>query len=171
MKKQTFIKLSTLLVLLLCLSSVLSLALFRTDGYASDVAQTNTTLIDKNTTWRYLDNNTDPAAGLGSLTAWTEKDFDDSSWKSAAGTFGAKSGALGKINSTVTPNVLLTQYIEGTSTNIPAFFFRTTVTIDSLDGVDGVYIDAYGDDGYAFYINGHLISDRRSKQPEGNTNL
>ena len=171
MKKQAFLKLSTLLLLVLCISSVLSLALFRTDGYASDVAQTNTTLIDKNTTWRYLDNNTDPAAGLGSLTAWTEKDFDDSSWKSAAGTFGAKSGALGKINSTVTPNVLLTQYIEGTSTNIPAFFFRTTVTIDSLDGVDGVYIDAYGDDGYAFYINGHLISDRRSKQPEGNTNL
>ena len=32
-------------------------------------------VINLNTSWKYLDNNTDPAAGLGSLTAWTAAGF------------------------------------------------------------------------------------------------
>ena len=39
-------------------------------------------------------NNTDPAEGQASLTAWTEKGFDDTIWKTASGKFGAKRGAL-----------------------------------------------------------------------------
>ena len=53
----------------------------------------NVTVVNEKTTWKYLDNNTDPASGLSSLTAWTTPDFNDSAWKSAAGKFGAK-GAL-----------------------------------------------------------------------------
>ena len=56
----------------------------------------NVTVVNEKTTWKYLDNNTDPASGLSSLTAWTTPDFNDSAWKSAAGKFGAKGveGAL-----------------------------------------------------------------------------
>ena len=50
----------------------------------------NVTVVNAKTTWKYLDNNTDPASGLSSLTAWTTPDFNDSAWKSAAGKFGAK---------------------------------------------------------------------------------
>lgn len=77
-------------------------------------------VINLNTSWKYLDNNTDPAAGLGSLTAWTAAGFDDSSWKEAAGSFGAKRGELTEFDG-YTPTVLLQQYIEGTTTDVPTF--------------------------------------------------
>ena len=160
MRKSNLIKLFTLIAVVVCLVCSLSVS-----ASSADAAVVKQTLIDKTTEWKYLDNNTDPAAGMSSLTAWTEKGFDDSAWKSAAGTFGAKNGALGKINSVVTPTVLLQQYQTGTSTNTPTFFFRTTVTIDDLDNVTDVYIDAYGDDGFAVYINGNLIANHRSTAP------
>ena len=69
----------------------------------------NVTVVNEKTTWKYLDNNTDPASGLSSLTAWTTPDFNDSAWKSAAGKFGAKRGALTSFNG-FTPTVLLQQY-------------------------------------------------------------
>lgn len=161
--KSVWKKLLLLLALVVCLVGALSITSFSVDTNEQ-------VLIDLNTEWKYLDNNTDPAKGLNSLTAWTEKGFDDSAWKSASGTFGAKNGALGKINSLVTPTVLLQQYQTGTSTNAPTFFFRTTVTIDDLDNVTEVYIDAYGDDGFAVYINGNLIANHRSTAPT-DTNL
>ena len=68
----------------------------------------NVTVVNEKTTWKYLDNNTDPASGLSSLTAWTTPDFNDSAWKSAAGKFGAKRGALTSFNG-FTPTVLLQQ--------------------------------------------------------------
>lgn len=51
--------------------------------------ESSTTVVNENTVWNYLDDNTDPAAGMASLTAWTEKGFDDTEWKKAAGKFGA----------------------------------------------------------------------------------
>ena len=56
----------------------------------TEAESTSQQVVNLNTSWKYLDNNTDPAAGLGSLTAWTAAGFDDSSWKEAAGSFGAK---------------------------------------------------------------------------------
>lgn len=37
----------------------------------------NVTVVNEKTTWKYLDNNTDPASGLSSLTAWTTPDFNE----------------------------------------------------------------------------------------------
>lgn len=124
--KSVWKKLLLLLALAVCLVGALSITSFSVDTEEQ-------VLIDLNTEWKYLDNNTDPAEGLDSLTAWTKKGFDDSAWKSASGTFGAKKGALGSINGTYSPNVLLQQYQSGTTTNAYAFFFRTKVTIDSLN--------------------------------------
>ena len=36
-------------------------------------------VIGETTNWKYLDDNTDPAQGKDSLTAWTARDFDDKS--------------------------------------------------------------------------------------------
>lgn len=51
---------------------------------------TSQQVVNLDTNWKYLDNNTDPAEGLGSLTAWTTADFNDDAWKEEAGKFGAK---------------------------------------------------------------------------------
>ncbi len=119
-------------------------------------SQTSSTVINEGTLWEYLDNNTDPAEGQTSLTAWTEKGFDDTAWKSASGKFGAKRGALTSFDG-FTPTVLLQQYMDGTTTDIPTFFFRTTFNISNLDQLTSVTGTLFHDDAVAVYINGHLV--------------
>lgn len=113
------------------------------------VSSSSATVIDENTIWKYLDNNTDPAAGLNSLTAWTSKDFDDTTWKSAAGKFGAKRGELASCGGDCTPTVLLQQYIENTTTDIPTFFFRTTFNVENLDQLTSISGTLFHDDAVA----------------------
>ncbi len=119
-------------------------------------SQTSSTVINEGTLWKYLDNNTDPAEGQTSLTAWTEKGFDDTAWKSASGKFGAKRGALTSFDG-FTPTVLLQQYMDGTTTDIPTFFFRTTFNVSNLEQLTSVTGTLFHDDAVAVYINGHLV--------------
>ena len=104
------------------------------------VVGSETETVDLTTGWRYLDNNTDPAgdsatAGYDRLS-WTKADYDDSSWKTAAGRFGAKRGAIADLGGGCTPDVLLNQYIDGNSgDDIPAFFFRTTFQVKDAAAV------------------------------------
>ena len=44
--------------------------------------QSDLSLLDRASTWKYLDNGTDQG------TAWKEKDFNDSEWKSGAAPLG-----------------------------------------------------------------------------------
>lgn len=118
--------------------------------------ESSVNVIDGNTVWKYLDNNTDPAEGLKSLTAWTEKEFNDSTWKSAAGRFGAKRGALTSFDG-FTPTVLLQQYIEDTTTDVPTFFFRTTFQVSNLEQLTSIKGTLFHDDAVAVYLNGHLV--------------
>lgn len=123
---------------------------------ASDKDMTSENVVNENTVWKYLDNNTDPAEGKDSMTAWTEADFDDSAWKTASGKFGAKKGELQEFDG-FTPSVLLQQYIDGTTTDIPAFFFRTTFDLTDIDQITSITGTLYHDDAVAVYLNGHLI--------------
>lgn len=132
--------------------------------------QTSSTVINENTVWKYLDNNTDPAAGLSSLTAWTEKGFNDTAWKSAAGKFGAKRGALTSFDG-FTPTILLQQYIEGTSTDVPTFFFRTTFDVSNLEQLTSITGTLFHDDAVAVYINGHLVTSVDMPTAEQSSNL
>lgn len=109
---------------------------------------------DKNE-WKYLDNNTDPAEEANSLQAWTEKEFDDSTWKKAAGTFGAKKGELTEFDG-FKPTVLLNQYKED-KTDIPTYFFRTTFEISDLEQITSITGSLFHDDAVAVYLNGHKI--------------
>ena len=118
----------------------------------------NVPVVNEKTTWKYLDNNTDPASALSSLTAWTTPDFNDSAWKSAAGKFGAKNGALTSFNG-FTPTVLLQQYQEeGSSKCTPTFFFRTTFNAENIDQITSVTGTLFHDDAVAVYLNGQLIT-------------
>ena len=145
--------------------SMATLALLMGVGYVADsyqvmpahadtVRQNETTnLINASTTWNYLDNNVDPGTSEDRY-AWTKEGYQVDSWKSAAGKFGAKNGALGSLGGGYTPTVLLNQYIEGTSNDIPTFFFRTTVNVNSLDDLGSLTGNLYYDDAAIIYING-----------------
>lgn len=131
---------------------------------------TSTNVINGNTVWKYLDNNTDPAQGLPSLQAWTVKDFNDTAWKTAAGKFGAKRGQLGDCDG-FTPTVLLTQYVEGSeNVDIPTYFFRTNFQVTDLDKITSITGTLFHDDGVAVYINGVRVfaGDMPEEQQESN---
>ncbi|MBS5588910.1 MAG: FIVAR domain-containing protein [[Clostridium] spiroforme] len=145
--------------------SMATLALLMGAGYVADSYQVmpahadtikqdeSTNLINASTTWKYLDNNVDPGTSEDRY-AWTKEGYQVDSWKSAAGKFGAKNGALGSLGGEYTPTVLLNQYIEGTSNDIPTFFFRTTVNLNSLDDLNSLTGNLYYDDATIIYING-----------------
>ena len=124
--------------------------------HAEEQNSQTSTAINEGTLWKYLDNNTDPAAGQASLTAWTEKGFDDTAWKTASGKFGAKRGALTSFDG-FTPTILLQQYIDGTATDIPTYFFRTTFNVSNLEQLTSITGTLFHDDAVAVYINGHLV--------------
>ena len=127
-------------------------------------AQDQTVMIDQNTSWKYLDDNTDPAAGQD-LNAWTLASFDDSVWKEAAGKFGAKRGELTEFDG-FTPTVLLDQYYEE-GKDTPTFFFRTTVNLENISEITSLSGTFYSDDEAAVYINGHQVFSNLSVQSDG----
>ena len=124
--------------------------------HAEEQNSQTSTVINEGTLWKYLDNNTDPAEGQASLTAWTEKGFDDTIWKTASGKFGAKRGALTSFDG-FTPTILLQQYIDGTATDIPTYFFRTTFNVSNLEQLTSITGTLFHDDAVAVYINGHPV--------------
>ena len=80
-------------------------ALILTLSFAISAAAETTEIVyvDSSTVWKYIDDNTDPAEGLSSLTAWTLPEFDDSDWKTGSGSFGSKNGSLGSVSGCGTP--------------------------------------------------------------------
>lgn len=122
------------------------------EGEGENTQATSVTLIDGNTTWKYLDDNTDPGTS-DDLQSWTRGTFDDSTWKSAAGSFGAKSGAIAALDGGYTPTVLLKQYDED-ETNVKTFFFRTTIKIENMDEIKSLTGEIIYDDNAVIYING-----------------
>lgn len=106
------------------------------------------------TEWRYLDNNTDPGTEQDRY-AWTRPDFDDSAWKTAKGSFGAKNGGKSGISGGFTVNTLLNQYINGVSgDDIPTYFFRTKINIKDASKIESLTGSIVYDDAAIVYING-----------------
>lgn len=119
-------------------------------------------VISLSSTWKYLDNNIDPANGDSSkATKWTEAGFNDSTWSSAAGKFGAKKGQLADLGGTDNvPTVLLKQYYDNAnSKNVPTFFFRTTFTVTNANQVTALLGSLKADDGVIVYLNGQKIAE------------
>ncbi|HEY4535099.1 MAG TPA: metallophosphoesterase [Enteractinococcus sp.] len=116
-------------------------------------------LLDANTTWRYLDDGTDPSNGLPSRTDWADPEFDDSNWPEAAGSFGAVRGELTELSGGYVPDNRLDQYKPDSTENKEAFFFRSEFTIDT-DQIndDAVVTGAVRyDDAAIVYVNGERV--------------
>ena len=164
--------LASILAVTTCIS-MLACTVSATDVELQPSVQTvtvgsETETVDLTTGWRYLDNNTDPAGDASAegydRLSWTKADYDDSSWKTAAGTFGAKNGGIanlgaGYTDTDFTPSVLLNQYINGVSgDDIPAFFFRTTFQVKDAAAVTKLLGTLYYDDAAIVYVNGKKIA-------------
>ncbi|MGP9605907.1 fibronectin type III domain-containing protein [Glutamicibacter sp. 287] len=114
----------------------------------------------ESTQWKYLDDGTDPAAGQPNLDVWTATDFDDSTWKSATGSFGAKHGSLGAVGP-YTPKTLLNHYLGGqTGTATPAYFFRTQFELPEGGADDFLTVtgEVVYDDALVMWINGTKVA-------------
>lgn len=145
-------------------------AVYAQEANAYSQVPSDVNVIDATTVWKYLDDNTDPASGLGSLTAWTTSDFNDGAWKSAAGSFGAKRGQLTEFDG-FTPTVLLNQYKSDVpNEDVPTFFFRSTFEVENLSEITSITGTLYHDDAVAVYINGNkvLAVDMPAEEQENN---
>ncbi|WP_075827569.1 fibronectin type III domain-containing protein [Cellulosimicrobium sp. CUA-896] len=111
------------------------------------------------TTWRYLEDNTNPAGDDPDQKVWTTTAYDDAAWKTGVAPFGAKRGQPTGLGDAFPVTTLLTQYIPGTTTDVPTFFFRTDVdlTAADLDGVPAFEGEIVHDDVAIVYVNGEEV--------------
>lgn len=117
------------------------------------------TEINETTIWSYLDDNSDPAGSPSDAgyirTGWTEESFDDSEWKTAAGTFGSKKGSSDLGNGFTAGTILAG--CDG-SDNYTTYYFRTTLHVDSLKAFNKLVGSVVYDDGVIVYLNGQRIA-------------
>ena len=107
------------------------------------------TLIPNNSTWKYLDNGTNPR------WYWLESNFDDQSWKTGAAQFGYGDGDEATIlNWGRDPN---DKYI--------VYYFRKSFTIANPADIKQLKLNLLRDDGAIVYLNGVEIL--RSNMPSG----
>ena len=123
-------------------------------------------LIDLNTTWKFIDDNTDPATGLGSLDAWTDVNFNDGAWKTGKGPFGNKDGQkTSPIYVSPTPSTLLNlKRPDKESQSVKTYFFRTEFTINNLNALsdyNALAFEVYANDAVVIYVNGTKVCDSR----------
>ena len=139
-----------------------------TQKTVSSSTNTSQELINLDSIWRYLDDNTDPA-GSGERTSWTAVNFDDSAWKTNTGAeakFGAKRGAISDLGNGTTPTVLLNHYIDGsTAPVIPTYFFRMAFELDTALQDSVLKFAIKYDDAAIIYINGQKV--RSFYEPSG----
>ena len=132
-------------------------AVIASPAFAADEAITLISSAD--TTWNYLENNTDPAGSDPNVNVWTTTAYDDATWLAAKGSFGAKNGAKTGIGPR-TANTLLKQYINGTSApDTKTFFFRADIelTTQQLAGIDGLAGSLVHDDAVRVFVNGTKV--------------
>lgn len=122
------------------------------------------------TTWKYLDDNTDPSGGDENPHSWTLAGYDDSQWAQGKGPFGAKKGAISTgAHGGYTAVTLLRQYQDGAGEpNTPAFFFRTTFDLANAAGVEVLSGSLLYDDGAIVYINGVEVAAFNTENVTGN---
>ncbi|MEG0592260.1 MAG: FN3 domain-containing metallophosphoesterase family protein [Coprobacillus sp.] len=156
-QKQTILKVSMATMAIITGATSISTLTNTTPIYAdSTKTTTSTQLITGSTNWKYLDTNTDPGTS-NDRYAWTKQSFSDIDWKSAAGKFGHKKGELADLgsNNSHVPTVLLNAYTnDEKNIVIPAYFFRTTFNIQTLDDMNTLTGSLDYDDAAIIYING-----------------
>ncbi|PIJ01804.1 metallophosphoesterase [Leucobacter sp. OLCS4] len=133
----------------------------------------NAPLVSTGTTWKYLDDNTDPARGDANLRVWTTPNYDDGSWKSAPTGFGVKNNALVPVGP-FTPVTKLNHYIDGTAKpTIPTYFFRTTFSLDQgvAKQIESLASTVVYDDALVVWVNGTKVATFEGDRITETTNL
>jgi hypothetical protein len=133
------------------------------------------------TTWKYSDDNTDPAAGGADRLAWTYAGFDDSAWKSGTSPFGAKNGSpTPDLGSGFPVTTVLAHYVDpaaATKVAVPTYHLRTTfdVTADQLERIASLRGDVTFDDAVQVFVNGTkvagFVDERVEAVPDARKNL
>ena len=115
-------------------------------------------LTTESTAWSYLETGADPAAGSADPLSWTDASYDDSSWRTAEGSFGAKGGKATGMGGGYAVDTLLQQYLPD-GTDVPTYFFRTSVdlTADQIAGWKSLTADVVYDDALVVYVNGEKV--------------
>lgn len=149
-----------------------------TSAGAADLPET---FLGSTTTWKYSDNNTDPAAGGADRLAWTHAGFDDAAWKSGTGPFGAKNGSpTPDLGSGFPVTTVLAHYVDpaaATKVAIPTYHLRTTfdVTADQLEDIASLRGDVTFDDAVQVFVNGTkvagFVDERVEAVPDAQKNL
>lgn len=142
----------------LALIALVALAAFGWNAPAFAAANVDRVLADENTVWTYLDNGVDPTAGQPQRSAWATPEFTpNDDWKTASGLFGAKRGELKSLGRGNVPTVLLNQYLEN-GDNVPAFFFRTEVTLSAAEAKANQLVGTMKfDDSITVWVNGERV--------------
>lgn len=120
------------------------------------------TLLDTaSTTWRYSDDNSDPARGDADRLVWAKAGYDDSAWKSAKGAFGAKNGKATGIGANFPIGTLLNQYIDGVAApDVKTYHFRSSfdLSAEQLGAVSGLGATITYDDAIQVFVNGSKVA-------------
>lgn len=109
------------------------------------------------TTWEYLDNNTKPAAGWDTDSAFDDdSSFAQAGWKTAKGSFGSKRGST--TCSDFTANTLL-EGCDGAN-DTPVYYFRTEFDLNDIskDKVKDITGAVQYDDAAVIKINGQKVA-------------
>lgn len=136
------------------------LAGLATVGATAAVAAPEAPLMTSATTWRYSENNTDPAEGSADRLVWTRAGFNDTAWKSAAGSFGAKNGKATGIGP-YTASTLLNQYIDGVAApDVKTYHFRSSFQLSAqqLAGTAKLTGNVTFDDAVQIFVNGTKVA-------------
>ncbi len=139
----------------------------------ADIQVPTAPVITAETEWKYLDDNSDPAQGHEDLRVWTKPQFDDSAWKTASGSFGAKDGKLQSVSGYL-PQNFLNHYIDGQARPaIPTYFFRTSFDLETgvAEQVEALTGELTFDDALIVWINGEKAAGFKDERVTGTTNL
>ncbi|WP_423923841.1 fibronectin type III domain-containing protein [Frigoribacterium sp. 2-23] len=137
-----------------------------TRATAADTAPLLTT---ESTSWSYLETGDDPAAGNTDRLSWTTADYDDSAWKNAQGSFGAKGGKATGMGGGYVVDTLLQQYLPS-GADVPTYFFRTSVDVTAaqIASWKSLTADVVYDDALIVYVNGTKVAGFEDSRVTGN---
>jgi hypothetical protein len=126
-------------------------------------------LTTDSTEWAYLETGDDPAPAPAGPLSWTTADYDDSAWKTARGSFGAKSGGATGMGGGLVVDTLLSQYLPD-GADVPTYFFRTgfDLTAEQIAGWKSLSADVVYDDALVVYVNGQKVAGYEDSRVTGN---
>ncbi len=113
----------------------------------------DTTLVAKNSTWKYLDN------GSNQGTGWTAPDFIDTAWASGPGELGYGDSSEGR------PEAWVVSYGSDANNKYITTYFRRTFSVVNPADFTSLRLGVVRDDGVAVYLNGAEIF--RNNLPAG----